>query len=88
MILVNSTPILDDIQQPQVETMKVDTPAAAQVPQNEEVEIQQEVQPESTEEALEFNGTAQNLEAAVQPDESQTTISGQPVEDTIANASA
>jgi hypothetical protein len=87
-IPVNSTPILEEIQQPQAEAMKVDTPAVAQVPQNEEVETQQEVQPKSTEAALEVNRTTQNLEAPVQPDESQMTISGQPTEETTANASA
>jgi hypothetical protein len=49
MIPVNSTPILEEIQQPQAEAMKEDTPAAAQEPQNEEAETQKEVQPESTE---------------------------------------
>jgi hypothetical protein len=52
------------------------------------VETQQEVQPKSTEATLKVNGTAQNLEAAVQLDESQTTISGQLAEETVANASA
>jgi hypothetical protein len=33
-ISVNSTPILEEIQQPQAKAMKVDTPAAAQAPQN------------------------------------------------------
>jgi hypothetical protein len=58
------------------------------MPQNEEAKTQQEVQPESTEAALEVNGTTQNLEAAVQQDELQMTISDQPVEDTTANDSA
>jgi hypothetical protein len=48
MIPVNSTPILEEIQQPQAEAMKEDMPAVAQEPQNEEAETQQEVQPEST----------------------------------------
>jgi hypothetical protein len=86
-IPVNSTPILEEIQQPQAEAMKVDTPAAVQVPQNEEVETQQEVQPKSTEAALEVNETTQNLEAPAQPAESQMTISGQPAEEITANAS-
>jgi hypothetical protein len=51
--------------------MKVDTPTAAQGPQNEEVETQQEVQPKITEAALEINETTQNLEAPMQPDESK-----------------
>jgi hypothetical protein len=46
------------------------------------------VQPESTEAALEFNKMTQNLEAAVQPDELQTTISDKPTEETTANALA
>jgi hypothetical protein len=58
------------------------------VPQNKEVETQQEVQPKSNEETLEVNETTQNLEAAVQPDESQNTILGQPIEETTTNASA
>ena len=58
--------------------MEEDMQAEAQEPQNEEVEPQQEVQPESTKEALEVNRTTQNLEGPSQPDESKTTISGQP----------
>jgi hypothetical protein len=85
---VNSTPIVEEIQQPQAEAMKVDTPVVAQEPQNEEVETQKEVQPESTEAALEVNEMTQNLEAAVEPDGSQTTISGQPVGETTEDASA
>jgi hypothetical protein len=46
------------------------------------------MQTESTEATSEVNGTTQNLEAAVQPDESQMTISGQTVGETIADASA
>jgi hypothetical protein len=34
MILINSTLILEEIQQPEAEAMKVDTPAAAQQHQN------------------------------------------------------
>jgi hypothetical protein len=71
---VNFTPILEEIQQPQVEAMKVDMPAAMWVPQNEEVETQQEVQPKSTKATLEVNGAKQNFEAPTQPAESQTTI--------------
>jgi hypothetical protein len=56
-IPVNPTPILEEIQQPEVEAMKVDTPAAAQEPQSQEAETQKEVQPESTEAAPEVNGT-------------------------------
>jgi hypothetical protein len=52
------------------------------------VETQKEVQPEITEAALEVNGTTQNLGAPVQLGESQTTISGQPVEENTANALA
>jgi hypothetical protein len=52
------------------------------------VETQQEEQPERTKAALEVNKTTQNLEATVQPDDSQMTISGQPIEETIANALA
>jgi hypothetical protein len=87
-IPVNSTPILEEIQQPQAEAMKVDTPIAAQAPQNEEGETQHEVHPKSTEAVLEVNRTTQNLEAPAQPVESQMTISGQPVEEITANASA
>jgi hypothetical protein len=46
------------------------------------------VQLESTKEPLEVNGMAQNMEVPVQSDESQTTVSGQPIEETTANASA
>jgi hypothetical protein len=63
MIPVNSTPILEEIQQPQAEAMKEDTPAATQEPQNEEAETQREVQPESTEAAMEVNRMTQNLGA-------------------------
>jgi hypothetical protein len=68
--------------------MKVDTPATVQAPQNEEVETQKEVQPETTEVAMEVNETTQNLESPVQPDESQMTISGEPAEETTAISSA
>ena len=60
MISVNSTQIVEEIQQPQAKAMKVDTPVATQDPQNEKEETQKEVQPESTEEALEVNEMAQN----------------------------
>jgi hypothetical protein len=85
MILVNSTPILEEIQHPEAVAMKVDTPAATQQPKSHKVETQKEVQLESIEEALEFNGTTQNPEATVEPDGSQTTIlehlAGETVED-------
>jgi hypothetical protein len=68
--------------------MKVDIPVATQAPHNEEVETQHEVQPESIEETLEVNRMTQNLEAPVQPNDSQTTILGQPIEETIVNASS
>jgi len=55
-ILVNSTLILEEIQQPQAEAIKVDTPAVMQAPQNEEVETQQEVKPKSIKAVLEVNG--------------------------------
>ena len=51
--------------------MKVDTLAAAQVPQNKETETQQEVQLKSTKATLEVNGTTQNQEESMQPNESQ-----------------
>jgi hypothetical protein len=57
-ISVNSTPTLEEIQQPQAEALKVDTPVAVQVPQNEEVEMQQEVEPKRTKSTLEVNGMA------------------------------
>jgi hypothetical protein len=88
MIPVNSTPILEEIQQPQAEAMKEDTPAAAQEPQNEEAETQWEVQPESTEAVMEVNRMTQNLGAAVQPDESQIPSLGQPTEETTGTTSA
>jgi hypothetical protein len=68
--------------------MKVDTLAAAQAPQNEEVETQQKVQLESTEASLEVNRMTRNIEVAVQLNEPQMTISGQPTEKTAANALA
>jgi hypothetical protein len=58
MILVNSTSILEEIQQPKEEAMKEDMPAVVQEPQNEEAETQQEVQPESIEEVVEVKGMA------------------------------
>jgi hypothetical protein len=88
MIPVNSTPILEEIQQPQVEAMKEDMPAVTQEPQNEEAETQREVQPESTEAAMEVNGMTQNLGAEVQPDESQAPSLGQPTEETTGTTSA
>jgi hypothetical protein len=88
VIPVNPTPILEEIQQPQAGTMKEDTPAAAQEPQNEEAETQWEVQPESTQAAMEVNGMTQNLGATVQPDESQAPSLGQPTEETTGTTSA
>jgi hypothetical protein len=55
VIPVNPTPILEEIQQPQAEAMKEDTPAAVHEPQNEEAKTQREVQPESTEAIMEVN---------------------------------
>jgi hypothetical protein len=46
------------------------------------------VQPESIEETMEVNEMTQNPEATVEPNESQITISGQPMEETVENASA
>jgi hypothetical protein len=51
--------------------MKEDMPAAAQEPQNKETETQWEVQPESTQAAVEVNETTQNLGAVVKTDDSQ-----------------
>jgi hypothetical protein len=45
-IPVESTPILEEIQQPQTEAMKEDTPAVVQEPQNKEEETHQEIPPE------------------------------------------
>jgi hypothetical protein len=42
-----------------------------------------EAQPENSEEAPRVNGTKMNLEAAVEPDESQTTVSEHPPEVTV-----
>jgi hypothetical protein len=67
---VNSTPILEEIQQPQPEELKEDTQAEAQEPQNEEAEPQQEVQPESTEPTAEGNNMTQNQGSEGKPDES------------------
>jgi hypothetical protein len=53
---VNSTLILEEIQQPQAEAMKENMPTMMQEPQNEEEKTQQEVQPESTEPVMEVNG--------------------------------
>jgi hypothetical protein len=41
------------------------------------------VQPENTEENLKVNGMTSNLTTAVEPDESQTTISEHPAGETI-----
>jgi hypothetical protein len=66
----------------------VDMPITAHVPQHKEVETQEKVHPKIAEEALEVNGTTQNLEGLAQPAESQMTISGQPTEEIISNTSA
>jgi hypothetical protein len=76
---VNPTPILEEIQQPPVEAMSIDTLAAAQEPQNQEVETMKEMQPEHTKSTPKVNGMTPNSEAPVEPNESQTTISEHPV---------
>jgi hypothetical protein len=83
MIPVNPTPILEEIQQPVGEGMNVDMSTEAQEPQNQDAETLKEVQPENTEAAPRVNGTMLNLEATVEPDESQTIVSDHPLEGTI-----
>jgi hypothetical protein len=61
-ILINSTLILEEIQQPEEEAMKVDTLTVMQQHQSEEAETQKEVQLESTEAALEVNEMTHNPE--------------------------
>jgi hypothetical protein len=63
-------------------------PAVAQEPQNKEAEPQQEVQPESTEPAMEGNDTAQNQGSEGQPDELQVPSLGHPIEETTGNTLA
>jgi hypothetical protein len=46
------------------------------------------LQQKRTEATLEANEMTQNPEATVEPNESQITISGQPMEETVENASA
>jgi hypothetical protein len=87
MMPMNSTPIVEEIQQPQPEAMKVNMSEAMQEPQNKEAETQKEVQPESTEESLEVNKTTLNMEATVEPNESQMTISCQPARETTEDTS-
>jgi hypothetical protein len=85
---VNSTPILEEIQQPQPEELKENMPAAAQEPQNKEEEPQQEVQPERTEPATEGNDTARNQGSKGKPDELQVPSLGHPTKETTGNTSA
>jgi hypothetical protein len=59
-----------------------------QEPQREEAKTQKEVQPESTEAALEVNGMTQNPEEIVESNGSQTTISGKPIGEIAEDASA
>jgi len=58
--------------------------AAAQEPQNQESKTRKEVQPENPEVAPKFNGTILNPTAAVDPDESQTTISEMTISEHLA----
>jgi hypothetical protein len=81
MIPVNSTPILEDIQQPQEEATKEDTPSAVQEPQNEEAQTQREVQPKITEAIMEVNEMTKNMGATVQPDGSEVPNLGQKTEE-------
>jgi hypothetical protein len=67
---VKSTPILEDIQQPQPEVLKEDMQEEAQEPQNEEMEHQHEVQPEIIEPFAEGNKKTQNQGSKGKPDES------------------
>jgi hypothetical protein len=57
-IPVESTPILEEILQPQTEAMEQDTPAAVHEPHNKEEETHQEIPPEHTEVAVEVNRMA------------------------------
>ena len=81
-------PILEEIPQPTSKGMSQGILAKVQEPQNQEVETQKEVQPKSTEVALEVNGMTQNLETVMQPDGSQTTISEHLAGETAKDASA
>jgi hypothetical protein len=75
---VNSTPILEEIQQPQPEDLKEDTPATTQEPHNEEAKPQQEVKPERIEPIAEGKRTTQNQGSERKPDELQVPILGHP----------
>jgi hypothetical protein len=81
-ISMNPTPILEEIEQPEVEAMKVYTQAMVQEPQNQEAKTLKEVQPERIKKTLEINGMMQNTEAEVEPRESQMTISEHPAGET------
>jgi hypothetical protein len=77
---VNPTPILEETQQPTPKGTNIDIPAEVHKPQNQDVETLKEVQLENTEAPLKVNGTTPNMEATVEPDESQTTVSDHPLE--------
>jgi hypothetical protein len=77
---VNPTPILEETQQPAPEGTNIDIPTEVQEPQNQNAETLKEVQPENTEAASKVNGMTPNMKVAVEPDESQMTISDYPPE--------
>jgi hypothetical protein len=77
---VNPTPILEETKQPTSKGTNIDIPAKVWEPQNHDAKTLKEVQPENIEVAPEVNGMVPNLEAAVQPDESQMIISYHPPE--------
>jgi hypothetical protein len=87
MIPVQSTPILEEIQQLAAEDMNIDTPVATQEPQNQEEETLKEMQPENTKVAPKVNGMAPKPTTAVEPDESQTAISEHLIGDMVKDVS-
>jgi hypothetical protein len=76
---VHSTPILEEIQQSAPKGPSKEIPTKVQEPQNRETETLKEVQPKNVEAALRGNGMALIQESAIEPDESQRTISDHPV---------
>jgi hypothetical protein len=80
---VNPTPVVEETQHSSSEGMNIDRPSEVQEEQNQNTETLKEVQPENTEASPKVNGTMMNQEVAIEPDESQTTMSDHPLEGTV-----
>jgi hypothetical protein len=85
---VNPTLIVEETQQPTQEDTSKEIPEEVQEQLNQDVETLKDMQLENTEPTPKVNGKASNPTPAVEPDESQTTISYHQAEGTVEYVSA